>query len=279
MIPRNVPPSQAEESELNDQPSYDELNSVVRQNLLMQLMATRPQQHHGRPLDSQQYEHMGGNDGSMTSTLNEHVIRHHFQQHESLPRQQDTSNIVESTHDLSSHLRLGTSGSHLPTMPFHMANLQHGSLGALSQNINLNQPDDDLLSMMMMANRQASTPPFFVNQMNTSECDGGSSMTDTGLHRAYNQSITQALIANVQHPPMQHFGDAPTRVSGIFDSNPQIPGARQSVHNHPSYSSIYQTPSQQGPNRGFSQMFHLQWNLQGNASIMKYDFNCEEQVL
>ncbi|KAI2488888.1 hypothetical protein MHU86_25942 [Fragilaria crotonensis] len=279
-MPSNTPPPppRDDRSTHNTHLSFQGLSAVARQNLLMQMLATR-QQEQGRLFDNQQRVPTGGDDGAMIPNLNESVTRHHFQQQlGSLPHQQlqhDNTNThhdmrsfgvlprnaaVGMPHEFSPQLHtLDTSELQVSNMSFHGSNLQHTSLGQLPHRYNnphQDQADNNMLNMMFMANQQVITPPFAGHHFNASEREDSSLSNNSDMLQAYNQSLT-SLIASSNNPQQQqHFGDGPSMPSDGQESRSQMTGTRQSMH-HFSNSPMYHGSSQQGHIRGIQQMYHF----------------------
>jgi hypothetical protein len=264
MMPSNTPPPDDEKSANADEAPQQPTNPFARHNLLLQLMATRQPQ--GRQRDNQQHEAQGTS-GAMISNLNENMAGyHHYQQHGSLQHQQHEA---AQAHSEASYRDALAQMPGLPQQPhmqdmsatpgsamqqFHGATLQTNSLGQFSNRFNPNQgqADDDLLSMMLMASRQKNAPSVFNTLLNNNEHGESSSMNDTDMLRAYNQSLTQALIASANHPQQQNFGEATAMPPQFLGAHAHLPGLRQTnmlMHNPP-FSSMYHATSQAGHDRG-----------------------------
>ena len=150
---------------------------------------------------------------------------------------------------------LGNSELQASNMLFHEANLQQSSLDQLQHlynNPSQGQADNDMLSMILMANQQVNTPSFVANQYSPSERERSNLANDSEMLQAYNQDLT-ALIASSNNRQQQHFGDAASMASAGIDSRSHTTGVASM--NHPSLFSP--TYLQQGHvhNRGIPHMY------------------------
>jgi hypothetical protein len=266
MMPGNSPPPHDDKLTPNDHATYHQSDVYSTQNLLRHLMQTRQSQL-GRQYEIHQRDTQRSTEGAMVSTLNENMPSFFFQQHAPLHQQHEPAIILQeggSSHrdmvahlaDLSQQAHLqDTSASQGSAMHFHGLNLQQNSLGQYSNRFNPTQApiDDEALNMLLAANIR-NTPPSFTNMMNVTDQGESNAMHDTGMLRAYNQSIrTHAFVSSANHAQQQNFGEVLSMGPTFLDSHSHLSGVRQSMNN----PSMHQATSQAGPNRGIMQNTHF----------------------
>lgn len=266
MMPGSSPPPHDDKLTPNDHATYHQSDAYSGQNVLRHLMQTRQAQL-GRQFEIHQRDTQRSSEGAMISTLNENMPSFLFQQHGPLHQQQMPANVLQeggSSHrDMVAHLSdrshqmhlQDTSASQGSAMNFHGLNLQQNSLGQFSNRFNPTQAsiDDETLNMLLAANIRNPTPSF-TNMMNATDQGESNSMHDSGMLRAYNQSIrTQAFVASANHAQQQNFGEVLSMGPTFLDSHSHLSGLRQSMNN----PSMYQATSQAGPSRGLMQSTHF----------------------
>jgi hypothetical protein len=218
--------------------------------------------------DMQQHSYNDAGGSLQREQLSQHLSgmpQHHQQQ-------QQHYNVQDNLTGSSSNMHHFSGGGNMQNNSNSFGQFGNGH-NAMRQNANQahqHHADDDLLSIMLMASRQANVPSVFNTMMNTNEQGEGSSsaVSEADMLRAYNQSLSQALLAATNQPPQQQpsqqqqhsYGGGHSSMPSSYQSaNMNMGGHHQqrqsqaTMGGHHPPAMYHHQPGQPGINRNTSQ--------------------------